>query len=158
MKKVFKFLLFFFIAIAANAQQGNVLSGGNAVGNAGSVTFSIGQVAYINSGNANGSVTQGVQQPFEISVVGVNEFPDINLSMNVYPNPSASILNLSIENIDVQSLSFQLFDVQGKEILNRKITQELSTIEVTNFANGNYFLKISEAKTVLKTFQVIIQN
>lgn len=155
---MFKCLLFFFTAIAANAQQGNVVSGGDAVGNAGSVTFSIGQVAYINSGNAAGTVTQGVQQPFEISVVGVNDFPGIALSMSVYPNPTASRLNLSIDNFEGQELSFQLFDVQGKQISTQKITQALTQIDVSGFANATYYLKVSGSDSVLKTFQIILHN
>ena len=43
----------------------------------------VGQVVYITSTGINGSVAQGVQQPYEISVItGVNETA-INLEMNV---------------------------------------------------------------------------
>lgn len=52
----------------AYAQQASTASGGNASGSGGSASYSVGQTAYTVS-NGNGSVSQGVQQPFEISIV-----------------------------------------------------------------------------------------
>ena len=45
---------------ALQAQEAVLSAGGNATGNGGSVSYSIGQVAYTASGT-NGTVTQGVQ-------------------------------------------------------------------------------------------------
>jgi len=158
MTKLLNCLLLFLIASAANAQQGNVVSGADAVGNAGSVTYTIGQVAYINAGNAAGSVTQGVQQPFEIAVVGINDFAGTNLSVIVYPNPTASSLNLSVEPLDAQKLYYHLFDVLGKEISSQKITQALTNIDISGVANATYFLEVSDSDSVLKTFQIILNK
>jgi hypothetical protein len=54
--------------------------GGNASGSGGSVSYSVGQVAYQTHTGTNGSVVEGVQQPYEISVLtAIEEAKNINL-------------------------------------------------------------------------------
>ena len=43
--------------------------GGDATGSGGSVSYSVGQVVYTTNKGTNGSVVEGVQQPYEILVV-----------------------------------------------------------------------------------------
>ena len=51
------------------AQQAIPASGGNASGSGGSASYSVGQVIYSKNTGTNGSVAQGIQQPYEIMVV-----------------------------------------------------------------------------------------
>ena len=44
-------------------------TGGNANSANGSVSYSVGQVFYTTAFSTNGSISEGVQQPFEISVL-----------------------------------------------------------------------------------------
>jgi len=63
------------------AQESVNATGGNASGSGGSASYSVGQVAYQTHTGTNGSVSEGVQQPFEISVVtAIEEAKGINLS------------------------------------------------------------------------------
>lgn len=65
-------------------------TGGNASGSGGSVSYSVGQVTYLINTGTSGSVAQGVQQPYEISVVtGIEEASGIELEFSVYPNPAS---------------------------------------------------------------------
>ena len=83
------------------AQETLTASGGNISGTGGSVSYSVGQVVYTTNTGANGSVAQGVQQPFEISApVGIEEAKGINLSCLAYPNPATDYLTLSVDNFD----------------------------------------------------------
>ena len=59
----------------ALAQSKAVTSGNTATGTAGSATYTVGQVAYKSFSGTNGSATQGVQHPFEISTLNVDDFP-----------------------------------------------------------------------------------
>ncbi len=43
-------------------------AGGNTTGSAGSVSYTVGQIIFSTFSGANGSVIQGVQQPYEISI------------------------------------------------------------------------------------------
>ena len=51
------------------AQESVNATGGNAQGSGGSVSYSVGQLFYLIITGETGSVSEGVQQPYEISVV-----------------------------------------------------------------------------------------
>ena len=81
------------------AQQSINAAGGNATGSGGMVSYSVGQVAYKTHTGTSGSVSEGVQQPYEISVVtAIEKTKGINLSVTAYPNPTTDFLQLKIEN------------------------------------------------------------
>lgn len=50
------------------AQENTTASGGNATGIGGAIDYSVGQVVYTTQTGAPGSVTQGVQQPYELQI------------------------------------------------------------------------------------------
>jgi len=55
-----------------SAQEAVLATGADAAGSGGKVSYSVGQIAYTSQTGSNGSVTQGVQQPYEIfATVGV---------------------------------------------------------------------------------------
>jgi len=95
---LFAATLFFGIALQSSAQKNTVASGGNASGSGGSASYAVGQVVYTTNTGINGSVAQGVQQPYEISTtVGINE-TTIHLGMSVYPNPTTDYLQLKVKS------------------------------------------------------------
>ncbi|EFK96716.1 conserved hypothetical protein [sediment metagenome] len=135
-------------------------SGGNFSGSGGSVSFSIGQTIYTTNTATNGSMAQGVQQAFEISVtIGIEEAKNISLKCSVYPNPTIDILVLKVENFDIKNLSYKLFNVGGKLLENKKLESTETSIVMSRFAAGTYFLKILRTqKSVsheIKTFKII---
>ncbi len=74
-------------------------SGGDASGNGGSGSYSIGQLFFMTHAGADGSVAGGVQQPWEISVVtGIHEATGINLVVSAFPNPAIDFLKLSVKD------------------------------------------------------------
>lgn len=140
------------------AQQATLSSGGNATGGGGSISYSIGQIDYVMATGSTGSVSQGMQQPFEISTLSGNEFTQISLQMMVYPNPTTSYVNLMIENYDFQDLNFQLFDLAGKQILNQKITSSETKIDLDNLSKNVYLLQVMNQIGTIKTFKIIKNN
>lgn len=137
------------------AQDATTAAGGDATGAGGSVAYSVGQAVYTSVESASGSVNQGVQQPYVFVITGINTNPNINLLIAVYPNPSTAFINLNVENLDLANLSFQLFDVQGKLLVNQKITDTTTSILMAEFASGSYFLKVIDNKSELKAFKII---
>lgn len=137
------------------AQQAATATGGDASGSGGTVAYSIGQVVYTTSTGSTGSVAQGVQQPFEISIALGVENQSINLAMAAYPNPTTDYLTLSVSNLELSNLNFQLFDMSGKLIENRKITSTTETIRMENLPSASYFLKVTNNNNDVKTFKII---
>jgi hypothetical protein len=139
----------------AQAQELANASGGDATGSGGTVAYSVGQVVYTTNIGTNGSVAQGVQQPYEISTtLGINETA-INLEMNVYPNPTTNYLQLKVESEKLESLNYQLIDLQGKVIENKKVTAITSTINMEGLPTTTYFLNIVRNNKLVKTFKIM---
>jgi hypothetical protein len=137
------------------AQENTVASGGNATGNGGSTSYSVGQVLYTTNTGANGSVAQGVQQPYEITVIaGVNETA-IHLKLSVYPNPATNYIQLKVENEKLESLTYQLIDLQGKVINTEKVTASNTTIIMEALPKAIYLINIIKNNQLIKTFKII---
>lgn len=153
-----KLLLFLCIVFVQNeifSQQNLVAAGGNAQSTSGSVSYSVGQVDYTTSIGGNVSVTQGVQQPFEISVLGSDAFIDIDLAFVAYPNPTADVLVLKSINYSIDNLSYQLFDLNGRLLLEAKITADETFISMGNRPSSNYFVYVFDGNRNIKTFQIV---
>jgi len=156
-KIIFFILVLLFLGLTElSAQEIVVSSGGSAAGSTGTATYSVGQTFYITSKGTNASIAEGVQQPFEISVVNVIEGSEaISLSYSLYPNPATDFLILKIENDDNLNLSYQLFDINGKVLGNEKIEGSETNISLQNFVSATYFLKVLSNSKEVKLFKII---
>ena len=129
---------------------------GDVSGSGGSVSYSVGQVVYTTHTGTSGSVAEGVQQPYEISVVtGLEEAQSINLSVTAYPNPTTDYLTLRIDEFEISNLSFQLYDMNGKLLQNEKITGNQTSIVMSNLLPATYFVKVIQGNKEVKTFKII---
>jgi hypothetical protein len=136
--------------------------GGNASGSGGTVSYSVGQVVFTTNTGTNGSVAQGVQQPYEISVLtGTEEAVGINLSVSTYPNPTSDFLTLSVFDstpLSFQSMSYQLCDMNGKLLKSEKISDNQTSIDMSNLVPATYLVKVIHGNKEVKTFKIIKSN
>ena len=151
-------VLFLTTSILTIAQSNTVTAGGTAISPAGSITYTIGQTNYTTNTGSNATISQGLQQAFEIVTLSNNEIPQIQLTAAVYPNPTVQNVTLSIKDYDFTDLKYTLFDIQGKLISSGKISQNETRIEMANLPTALYFLKVNNAATDLKTFKIIKNN
>lgn len=158
MKQIISLLFLFGITISGIfAQEVVSASGGESSGSGGTISYTVGQVVYGSNTGTNGTVTQGVQQAYEIYVTtGINE-TGINLSVSVYPNPTTNYLNLKIENFELSTLNFQLFDMQGKLLQTQKVTGNETQIDMSNYVPSTYFVRIINQNQSIKEFKIIKQ-
>lgn len=149
-------LLFGFGLTGLQAQTSVNTTGGNASGNGGSASYSIGQVVYQTHIGANGSVAEGVQQAYEISVVtAIEKAKTINLLVTAYPNPTSDFLTLSISEFKLSGLSYQLFDLSGKLLFDEKITAGQTQIVMSQLVPASYLLVVKQENMRLKTFKIV---
>ena len=138
------------------AQTSVNATGGDATGSGGSASYSVGQVVYTTNTGTNGSVAQGVQQAFEITVVtGLEEAKGINLSVSAYPNPTTDYLTLEVKDVELLNLHFQMYDMNGKLLQNEKITGNQTSIVMSNLVPATYFVKVIQGNKEFKTFKII---
>ena len=125
----------------AQAQESANSSGGDATGSGGTVAYSIGQVVYTINTGSNGGVAQGVQHAYEIFTVGIKE-TELYISLTAFPNPTMENLTLQISDYNNEKLSYQLFDMQGKQLSNGQLIVEQTQINMNGLPSATYFIHV----------------
>ena len=155
-KKFTLFIIFVFCigSLGIYAQQAILSSGGNADGNA--TSFSVGQVFFYEYNGAGTTITEGVQQAYEISShVGIEYKESFNLFFSSYPNPTVDFLTLKVENYELNSLTYQLYDIHGKLLESNKLKADKTKILMIKYSPSVYFLKVKELNKELISFKII---
>ncbi len=158
-KKLITVIILIFGLSCLQAQETVSAAGGEASDSGGSVSYTVGQVVYNTNTGTNGSLAEGVQQPFEISVVtGIPGAEGINLSISAYPNPTTDYLTLKIDgNVQTQYIA-SLYDITGKLLKAKNITANKTEINTNDLPAGTYFLKVTDNKKEIKSFKIIKNN
>jgi len=160
MKKLKIFIIFFLYLILSppilmNAQRSILSAGGSSSNTGGSISFSVGLLGFTSSSNANGSLIQGVQIPYEIVVTAIEEKNSLSANIMITPNPVADNLKLTIEIQTNKTFYYELYDLNGKILLKEKIRSNETLIPLTEFKAGQYFLKIIDNSNNIKIFKII---
>ena len=154
MKKIISLITFVYAITSIQAQQTTASAGGDASGIGGTFSYSIGQVVYTYIFGSDVIVAEGVQQPYEILTLGLDNY-QINLVMQTYPNPTKDYLVLNVHSIDLSNIIFQLYDVNGRIIETRTIVSPIETICMVNLTISIYFLKLTNNNKEIKSFKII---
>ncbi len=147
--------------LTAFSQESINSGGGNGTGTGGTTSFSIGQISYHTWSAGNGSLAEGVQQPFEISqITGLIEPENVNLSISTFPNPTSDFLEINIgpqleTSLLEGTVSYQLIDIQGRIMTKETLNVRQSKISMYEYPSGIYFLKITIGSKAEKTFKII---
>jgi hypothetical protein len=139
----------------AQAQESTNASGGDATGTGGTASYSVGQVVYTTNTGSTGSVAQGVQHAYEIFTVGIKE-TGLNISLSVFPNPTTENLTLQISDYNNEKLSYQLFDMQGKQLSNGQIVAQQTQINMNSLPTATYFVNVvNQENKKVQSFKII---
>lgn len=146
--------------VLAHGQTTATTSGGEASGSGGTATYTVGQVVYHTHSGTNGSVAEGVQQPYGISVVtGIEETAISLINISAYPNPTTEFLKLKVESEKFENLEFQLYDMQGKLLQSNKLTGNEAEINMSTYTPAIYFVRVVKTNGRLsqsiKEFKII---
>ena len=150
--------LFVFILVfnGLQAQEAISVTGGDASGSGGSVSYSVGQVFYQTKTGSKGEMYEGVQQPYTISVVQTTtKAKEINLSILVYPNPATDILNLVVDNYTGGNMVYSVSDIQGKMLQKVRITGSKTSINMRQFSPSTYIVNLMKDNHLIKSFKII---
>lgn len=91
-------------------------------------------------------LTQGFHQSFkEIATSNDKpQGPNLSIELEVSPNPTSSFLNIKFNKSSGLPLSLLVTDLNGKLVLTKNVSSktQFTTIDVTQFSAGVYFLRI----------------
>jgi hypothetical protein len=139
----------------AKAQHSINTTGGDVSGTGGTIAYTIGQVSYLSVSDTSGSISEGIQQTYLISQVGLKE-SGYKISVSVYPNPSDNFITLQVENLSSKSLHYQVCDLQGKSILQGTVLTDKTPIHLEEMSAATYYLSIiDELNNLIQTFKII---
>lgn len=119
--------------------------------NSGSVTF-YGAFNLTNSGNnTSGDV-------IKLSTFTINENTTVDIQSNnasfdlkLFPNPTNDYLYIHADNFS-QEINYKIIDVAGAILFDGKLSSSKSTIDMTGFPAGIYFLQILQPEEKLIKF------
>lgn len=154
------FLLFCFIlsTYIVNAQNSVIPGGGNTSDNGGSISYSLGYIANLNGISADGSLSGGLQQPYEISVITGFINNEINLDIKTYPNPASHYLILSTGSTSLKNLSYTVSNIEGKTIRRGYIQSSQTMINLSGVKNATYIIRVYSSQKTLKIFRIVKAN
>ena len=154
------FAIFFFLNFSLCwSQKDFVSSGGDGKSDQGSFSYSIGQILVMqmdtpsNSWSQPISLNNGVQQVF-ISACEKNQ----NIKILATPNPTSGLVNIDIPNWNDVQLNISVYDVLGKDILNKTINQRKTQLDLSKLSSGIYILKIGDTCGGSNSFKLILNN
>lgn len=154
MKKVSLLLIFCFVVLLSNAQE-LISSGGSNLSNTnGSISFSIGELMVETLSDGSNYLTQGFHQP-KLSITDISELVDLKFNVLAYPNPTSDVLQLQIESEYAENMNFMLYDVNGRKIIQEKIIDTETSIQLNHLKSGIYILRIFKMDQEIKTFKII---
>jgi hypothetical protein len=62
---------------------------------------------------------------------------------------------LSIDELEISTMRYHVYDVTGKLIQSEKITGNHTTIGMNNLVPATYFVKVIQGNQEVKTFKII---
>jgi hypothetical protein len=146
-------LAFLFAPILACGQSATVASGGDAVSGSGSVSYSIGQIAVGNTTTPMASLNEGVQQPYELFAVHVDE-PLQAISISLFPNPTLSEVVIQIPSSELD-LTASFFSNDGKLVKQIQLAGARTAVNMSDWSASTYLVQITNSKGNTAAYKLI---
>ena len=90
-----------------------------------------------------------------VSTLDINEIRN-NKQISTYPNPSSGLFNILISK-PVTNGSIEIYNHLGQLVFNKTITSQQNTIDISNQANGIYFVKLICDNNIVETKKILKQ-
>lgn len=149
MKQLIIILAVLTVSFSATAQQFTptvIANGGGKISNSNvQMSYTTGEAVTGRISNGTVIFSEGFQQSSAGITVSITEKPFDNLKVQVFPNPSKDLINISLDNKMADEVIFQLYDVNGVLLFwdkcsDLKIEKQIS---LTSFVGNTFLLKIS---------------
>ncbi len=153
MKHFVFFSIAFAITVNVSLSQEVISSSGNySESSSNSLSWTIGELACSTLINSNSILTQGFQQS-GISVANTKTDIGLDIKINVFPNPAAEYLNISIENY--YNMRYQFLDTTGKILSSNLLRSNITKVLLSSYSNGSYILRLINKDNKTKTFLIV---
>jgi hypothetical protein len=149
---IFPVLTFY---LHTSAQQVISPAGAHSIGTNVQLSWTLGETVIESLTGTNSILTQGFQQG-SLKVTAIETTPNTGISITVYPNPVLSELILEISTSENPNFRYQLFDLDGKLILSKKVENFPEIINMNNYSSGTYLLVvIKNGNEIFPKFKIL---
>ena len=77
-------------------------------------------------------------------------------AVSIFPNPFNESTNILINDASqINKAELKMYNVLGEIVLNKILTQKLTTIETSNLTSGIYIYKIYSNNTIIQSGRLI---
>ncbi|MBQ2573948.1 MAG: T9SS type A sorting domain-containing protein, partial [Bacteroidales bacterium] len=83
--------------------------------------------------------------PIYVIVIYDNVDESAISEINVYPNPTSSVINISAEGMQ----NITIMDMTGRVVMSKDVNSNFETISAEGFAKANYMVRIATADGVV---------
>ncbi len=117
--------------------------------------ISIGEPMSTEIANGDIMISQGFLQ---VTILGntVSTEEALDLDIKVFPNPTTSYLQVELEHYE--DVKYTLIDQMGRIIEQAEISDYLTTVDVSDYAEGIYYLQLFTAAKESKIVKIQKSN
>jgi len=122
-----------------------------------SMSWTLGECITETYSTKDNTLTQGFQQS-SYTITAVTQLAFDVISVKAFPNPTTDYINVSVETTDGSQMNYsvELFDLQGKQLMNENTKVKFMQLDMSQFANGTYFMKVTDqGKNMLQNFKIL---
>ena len=95
------------------------------------------------------------QTYFDLVVTSIYEAPELNLSLDIYPNPTVG--RLTMEGDWNNGDRVMMTDLNGRPLIEQELPPEREDFDMSGYPAGTYLLTVTRDRRPLKSFRVIKQ-
>lgn len=149
-------VMIFLLSASAMAQERTNASGNEATGAGGTVSYSVGLIDFTSNSGSGGSVTEGVQQSYKISGVGIEEW-DMSIDLSIFPNPAVDYFTVALPE-QMAGLSYNLTDDKGRLVAKGELSALENKVSMSEMTPANYFFNVQRAGKIIRTYKITKYN
>lgn len=122
-----------------------------APGMANSTTFNTMQIERMGLPNGGPFAVVDDNSPLTVTEPVAGDF-------GVFPNPSSDVVNVQISNPDNSTFRYELFDAAGRKVLGIQNANTLNQLDLRNYENGSYTMRVTNLTTNEVVTRLIIKS
>jgi len=137
------------------AQEVISSAGANGTSTSVQLSWTVGEPIIETGSGSTYILTQGFHQS-RLTVTAIDPSTFSGVEFNVFPNPTASQVNLVISKGYLRGFQFTLLNSEGKTLLYRRLSNQNEIINLGSYSPGIYLLRIQHpGKPGFQTFSIV---
>ena len=152
-----KYVCIILLIILNNSQTGaqvsNNASGNDIYNNYGSVSYSIGELFFVEKGSQY-TLAEGMQNGITINPVKTKS----SIKVSIYPNPTNDLVYFKVQNLNFEKYSYKIYNSYGIELLTGRILNVNTSLSLIHLPSSIYLCKIYKDQFEILTYQIIKIN